>query len=85
MSLLITDKCINCDMCEPECPNEAISMGENIYEINKNLCTQCVGHYDMPTCQDVCPIKNCIIINPDHKESREELYDKYVIIQNIVE
>ena len=85
MSLLITDKCINCDMCEPECPNEAISMGENIYEINKKLCTQCVGHYDTPTCQDVCPIKNCIIINPDHKESREELFDKYVIIQNIVE
>ncbi|EFH0728661.1 4Fe-4S binding protein, partial [Escherichia coli] len=29
MSLLITKRCINCDMCEPECPNEAISMGDH--------------------------------------------------------
>ena len=46
MSLFITDECINCDVCEPECPNDAISQGEEIYEINPNLCTQCVGHYD---------------------------------------
>lgn len=48
MSLFITDECINCDVCEPECPNDAISQGEEIYEINPNLCTQCVGHYDEP-------------------------------------
>lgn len=46
MALLITKKCINCDMCEPECPNEAISMGDSIYEINSDRCTECVGHYD---------------------------------------
>ena len=51
MSLFITDECINCDVCEPECPNDAISQGEEIYEINPNLCTQCVGHYDEPQCQ----------------------------------
>ncbi len=45
MALLITKKCINCDMCEPECPNEAISMGDHIYEINSDKCTECVGHY----------------------------------------
>lgn len=56
MALLITKKCINCDMCEPECPNEAISMGEHIYEINSDKCTECVGHYETPTCQKVCPI-----------------------------
>lgn len=53
MSLIITDDCINCDVCEPECPNEAISQGEEIYVINPNLCTECVGHYDEPQCQQV--------------------------------
>ena len=43
MSLIITDDCINCDVCEPECPNAAISQGEEIYVIDPNLCTQCVG------------------------------------------
>ena len=51
MSLIITDDCINCDVCEPECPNAAISQGEEIYVIDPNLCTQCVGHYDEPQCQ----------------------------------
>ncbi|MBL4817080.1 MAG: 4Fe-4S binding protein, partial [Shewanella sp.] len=42
MALLIDDSCINCDMCEPECPNQAITMGEEIYEIDSDLCTECV-------------------------------------------
>jgi ferredoxin len=46
MSLLITDECINCDVCEPECPNEAIYMGDEIYEIDPDKCTECVGHFD---------------------------------------
>ena len=46
MALMITDECINCDVCEPECPNDAISPGEEIYVINPNLCTECVGHFD---------------------------------------
>ena len=58
MALLITNKCTNCDMCLPECPNEAISIGEEIYVIDPVLCTECVGHYDTPTCQKVCPITN---------------------------
>lgn len=58
MALLITKKCINCDMCEPECPNDAIYMGDEIYEIDPNRCTECIGHYDKPTCQSVCPINN---------------------------
>ena len=48
MSLIITDECINCDVCEPECPNEAISQGTEIYEIDPKKCTECVGHYDTP-------------------------------------
>ncbi|HHC72048.1 MAG TPA: YfhL family 4Fe-4S dicluster ferredoxin [Thiotrichales bacterium] len=76
MALMITDECINCDVCEPECPNEAISMGEEIYEINPELCTECVGHYDTPQCVEVCPV-DCIPKNPDYEESKEELMAKY--------
>ena len=44
MALMITDECINCDVCEPECPNEAISQGPEIYVIDPKKCTECVGH-----------------------------------------
>ena len=50
MALIITDECINCDCCEPECPNEAISMGPEYYIIDPNRCTECVGHFDEPQC-----------------------------------
>ena len=62
MSLLITDECINCDVCVPECPNEAIYMGEEIYEIDGDLCTECVGHFDTPQCVEVCPVDCCLPI-----------------------
>ena len=77
MALLITEDCINCDVCEPECPNEAISQGDEIYVIDFNKCTQCVGHHDEPQCQMVCPV-DCIIVDPDHTETEDELYDKFL-------
>ena len=73
---MITDVCINCDVCEPECPNAAISQGEEIYEIDPELCTECVGHFDTPQCVEVCPV-DCIPVNPERLESREELQRKY--------
>ncbi len=76
MAMKITDECINCDVCEPECPNGAIYMGEEIYEIDPDLCTECVGHYDEPQCVEVCPV-DCIIVDPEHQETREELMAKY--------
>ncbi|HEY3644826.1 MAG TPA: YfhL family 4Fe-4S dicluster ferredoxin [Gammaproteobacteria bacterium] len=76
MSLKIIDTCINCDVCEPECPNGAISQGPEIYVIDPDLCTECVGHFDKPQCQQVCPV-DCIPLDPDHAESREELLIKY--------
>lgn len=82
LALLITKKCINCDMCEPECPNEAISMGEHFYEINSDRCTECVGHYDTPTCQKVCPIPNTIVNDPAHTEDQEQLWDKFVLLHH---
>ncbi|WP_073585577.1 YfhL family 4Fe-4S dicluster ferredoxin [Vibrio quintilis] len=83
MALLITSKCTNCDMCEPECPNGAISMGDSIYEINPALCTECKGHYEKPTCESVCPINNCIITDPEHIETDDQLLEKFVIIQGL--
>lgn len=76
MALYITQECINCDVCEPQCPNEAIYMGEDIYEINPSKCTECVGHFEEPQCQVVCPVE-CIEIHPDWRESREQLLERY--------
>jgi ferredoxin len=76
MALMITDECINCDVCEPECPNEAISQGEEIYQIDPNLCTQCVGHFDTPQCIEVCPV-DCIIPDLNHTENDDQLRAKY--------
>ncbi|BAL94208.1 YfhL family 4Fe-4S dicluster ferredoxin [Rubrivivax gelatinosus] len=80
MALWITDECINCDVCEPECPNQAISMGEEHYEINPGRCTECVGHFDEPQCVQVCPVE-CIPVNPAHVETREQLQRKYEALQ----
>jgi len=76
MALMITDECINCDVCEPECPNEAISAGEEIYVIDPGKCTECVGHFDEPQCQKVCPV-DCIPLDPDRPETKVELQRKY--------
>jgi len=76
MALVITDECINCDVCEPECPNNAISQGAEIYVIDPAKCTECVGHFDKPQCVEVCPV-DCIPVDPDHGESREQLLCKY--------
>ncbi|MDG1445326.1 MAG: YfhL family 4Fe-4S dicluster ferredoxin [Methylophilaceae bacterium] len=76
MALMITDACINCDVCEPVCPNEAIFQGQEIYEIQPDLCTECVGHFDAPQCVAICPI-DCIPLNPEVVETQEQLLLKY--------
>ncbi|MFN3898544.1 YfhL family 4Fe-4S dicluster ferredoxin [Acinetobacter junii] len=76
MALMITTACINCDMCLPECPNEAIYEGAKIYEIDTERCTECVGFYDAPTCIAVCPI-DCVKPDPKHNESNSELLEKF--------
>ena len=76
MALLITDECINCDVCEPECPNAAISQGPEIYVIDPDKCTECVGHFDAPQCREVCPV-DCIPVSPEHIETQAQLWLKY--------
>ena len=72
MALMITDECINCDVCEPECPNNAISQGEDIYVIDPLLCTECVGFHDYEACAAVCPVDVCIT-DPNNIETEEAL------------
>jgi ferredoxin len=76
MALYITDQCVNCDVCEPVCPNKAISLGPAIYEIAPDLCTECVGHHAQPQCVQVCPVE-CIFVDPGHVETQEQLQAKY--------
>lgn len=76
MALCITDECTNCDMCVPECPNQAIFEGEKIYEIDVERCTECVGFYEHQTCIAVCPIE-CIKPHPEYRETQVQLLEKF--------
>ncbi len=69
MATHITEDCINCGACEPECPNQAIRAGQQIYVIDPNLCTECVGFYGHEACQAVCPVECCL---PDPRRPEEE-------------
>lgn len=76
MALLITDSCTGCDACVDVCPNKAITASDPIYIIDPMLCSECVGSGDDPQCQSVCPA-DCIIPDPDWRESQEALQEKY--------
>ena len=76
MALKITDTCINCGVCLPECPNGAIEEGEEIFVIRARKCTECIGVHNEPQCQSLCPIPDCIIVNPNRQETQEQLLDK---------
>lgn len=75
MATIITDDCINCDACVPECPNDAISEGDDIYVIDPELCTECVGFHDHEACQAVCPVE-CCIPDPNNQETPQQLLDR---------
>lgn len=77
MAMYINEDCISCGACEPECPNEAISQGDTIYVVDVDKCTECVGAYDEPKCVEICPVDGCILVDPNHTETREQLEAKY--------
>src|ERR671911_2934403 len=72
MATMITNECINCGACEPECPNNAISQGETIFVIDPQLCTECVGFHDFEACAAVCPV-DCCVTDPNNVETEEVL------------
>ncbi len=77
MALMITDECINCDVCEAECPNQAIFEGKEHYEILVERCTECIGHFDTQQCVEVCPV-DCIPRHPEYHESKQTLQQKFL-------
>lgn len=79
MALRITDQCVNCDVCEPECPNQAIYEGADHYQIHPDRCTECVGHFDKPQCVQVCPV-DCIPRDPDRAETDAQLWARYHLL-----
>lgn len=79
MATRITEECINCDACEPECPNDAISQGEDIYVIDASLCTECVGFHGEEACASVCPVA-CCVTDSEHAEPEALLYARAVAL-----
>jgi ferredoxin len=79
MATIITEECINCGACEPECPNAAITQGADIYVIDAKLCTECVGFHDQEACAAVCPV-DCCIQDPNNAESEEVLYARLAVV-----
>lgn len=77
MAYKITQDCIACGACEPECDiNHAISEGDPIYIIDPDRCTECKGNYTSPRCAEVCPVDACVP-DPAHKETVEQLMAKW--------
>lgn len=79
VSTFITEDCINCGACEPECPNDAISEGEGIYVIDPQLCTECVGFFGYLACQAVCPVE-CCLVDPSNEETESQLISRVIQI-----
>lgn len=75
MATMITEECINCGACEPECPNEAITEGREVYVINPVRCTECVGHFDEEQCAAVCPV-DCCVPDPNIEEAESVLLER---------
>ena len=73
MATRIDEDCINCGACEDECPNGAISMGEEIFVIDPDLCTECVGFSSEQMCALACPPDVCIQ-DPERIETEEALF-----------
>jgi ferredoxin len=80
MAMKIVESCIDCGACEPECPNGAIASGSDVYTIDPERCTECVGAYASPRCVEVCPVEDCIVADPERAESHEALLARYVAL-----
>jgi ferredoxin len=75
MATMITDECIHCGACLPECPNDAISDGGDQYVIDPGRCTECVGFHRAEACQSACPV-DCCLPDPSRVETEAELLER---------
>ena len=76
MAYKITEECISCGACEPECPNAAIKEGETTFMVDPTKCTECVGAYPSSKCVETCPVNACVP-DPAHQETKEQLLKKW--------
>lgn len=82
MAVMITDLCINCGDCAPECPVAAIledSSDKNPYEgerfyVKPETCVECVGHADAPRCAAACPTEGSIVWDMPYTVDFEEYF-----------
>jgi len=81
MATMITEDCINCGVCEPECPNDAISQGIEVFVIDPALCTECVGFHDQEQCAVVCPV-DCCVPDPNNLEPEQLLLDRAKVLHS---
>lgn len=84
MATMITNECINCGACEPECPNNAISQSEELYVIDPLLCTECVGFHDYEACAAVCPV-DCCVTDPNNVEPEDALIARARVLHQDVD
>ena len=75
MATMISEDCISCGACEDECPNDAISLGDDIFVIDPDLCSECVGLHDTQKCAEVCPVE-CCVPDPERRESEDVLFER---------
>lgn len=83
MATIITDDCTSCGACEDECPTNAISLGEEIFVIDPNTCTECVGFHDAQQCALACPV-DCCLPDPDRVESEDTLFARAKTVDGIM-
>lgn len=74
------DECMQCEVCVGfDC--DIFCDGKVIYVIDPERCTECVLHkvkdYQSPRCAEICPIKDCVIPDPSHHETKEQLLEKW--------
>jgi ferredoxin len=79
MATIITEECINCGVCEAECPNQAISEGAQVFQIDPALCTECVGFHELEQCAAVCPV-DCCVPDPNNREQEQSLFARAKVI-----
>jgi len=73
MATMIDETCIRCGACESECPNGAISLGEEVFVIDPELCSECVGHHETQKCEEACPV-DCCVPDPGRRENEQVLF-----------
>ncbi|MBV7337925.1 4Fe-4S binding protein [Chloroflexi bacterium TSY] len=62
MAYKIIDTCTACDLCVPECPIDAISVGDPIYVIDDSCC-------DFEDCLAVCPVDAIVPVTEEDADN----------------